>query len=133
MFLLSRSEKGPRAAVIDRIEAAPNIAHHRSIVESELLAYKMSQLPKNPDIEGSVPDIRRHYMGAASGPALVDNYFSRWDIPGRISRVASELLGDPLAYPLELIRAADMVASAKAARRLPPLIKIAVRDHWFSG
>jgi len=45
--------------------------------------------------------------------------------------VASEVLGKPELYPVEVVLLADQSASRRAARSAPLVSAVAVEDSWF--
>ena len=135
-FLLLRTPKAQRQAVVSRIQSAPSVDGHEPIVSAELLSHYVSSLKKKgADLEELLPQIRWHYanaFGQGSFRGFMREYIMPYELEKRASRFAAEILGDPTSHPLVLLRAADIAASTRVVRRVPALHDIAARDGWFS-
>jgi hypothetical protein len=131
-FLLLRMKKSQYETLVGRLESAPTTEDHRPIVAANLLSHYTSTLKGKGDWTVSLPQVRNNYGAAQVRGTFVHDFIMPYELQRRVSPFATEILEHPTAYPLVLVRAADMNASTRVLRRLPALHKIAERDGWFS-
>ncbi len=78
--------------------------------------------------EGSLAIVRRAYRRGDTWPAMM---FERRATKAVMKATAGEILRDPIAYPLTLVRAVEAARQGSLARRIRPVVDVAIKGGWF--